>query len=41
VIKARNTIKAYLIPDFRKWRLTGRGEDEEDDPLQACGNVTG
>jgi len=30
MIKARKTITAYSIPDFRKWSQAGRGEDEGD-----------
>jgi len=31
-IKARNTIKAYTIPDFHNWpQLGGTGKDEGDD----------
>ena len=30
-IKARNTIKAYTIPDFHNWPRGGTGEDEGDD----------
>ena len=32
IIKACNTITAYLIPDFCNWPQAGRGEDEGNDP---------
>ena len=30
MIKARNTITAYLIPEFPNWLEAGRGEDESE-----------
>jgi len=38
MIKARNTIAANSIPDFRNWLQADRGKDEGDDPHQ-CGKM--
>jgi len=40
IIKARNTITAYSVPDFRNWPQAGRGEDEGDDDVSKCNRLT-